>query len=54
MNTRKTYTCRTLSESVRDRFQKGEITLRQAAEELCRAGWTNYIDEDYTRKILGI
>ena len=50
----KNYTCRTVGESVRDRYEKGLITLRHAAEELCRHGWTNFIDEDYTRKILGV
>lgn len=45
---------RTLRESVKARFESGQITLKQAARELCAAGWTNYIDEDYTRKILGV
>jgi len=54
MKSEKTYTCRTLNQSVRARYEEGEITLRQAAEELCFHGWTNFIDEDYVRKILGI
>lgn len=45
---------KTWPESIRDRYNLGLITLRQAAEEICLAGFTNYIDEDYTRKFLGI
>jgi hypothetical protein len=48
------YKCRTVGQSVRARYEEGKITFRQACEELCRYGWTNFIDEDYTRKILGI
>lgn len=43
---------KTWPESIRDRYNLGLITLRQAAEEMCRSGFTNYIDEDYTRKFL--
>lgn len=28
------------------------ITLSQAADELHRAGWSNYIDEDTARRLL--
>lgn len=54
MKPKKIYTCRTVGQSVRARYEEGKITFRQAAEELCRYGWTNFIDENYTRKILGI
>ena len=54
MKAEKIYTCRTVGQSVRARYEEGKITFRQAAEELCRYGWTNFIDENYTRKILGI
>ena len=33
-------------DSLREDVQNGTITLSQAAEELHRAGWSNYIDED--------
>lgn len=32
-------------DSLREDVQNGTITLSQAAEELHRAGWSNYIDE---------
>lgn len=36
-------------DSLREDVQNGTITLSQAAEELHRAGWSNYIDEDTAR-----
>ena len=39
-------------DSLREDVQNGTITLSQAAEELHRAGWSNYIDEDTARKII--
>ena len=33
-------------DSLREDVQNGTISLSQAAEELHRAGWSNYIDED--------
>ena len=39
-------------DSLREDVQNGTITLSQAAEELHRAGWSNYIDEDPARRLL--
>lgn len=39
-------------DSLREDVQNGTITLSQAAEELHRAGWSNYIDEDTARRLL--
>ena len=32
--------------SIRDRFESGQITLKEAAREFCRLGWTNFVDEE--------
>lgn len=37
-------------DSLRDDVLSGKITLHEAAEELHESGWTNFIDEDATRK----
>ena len=39
-------------DSLREDVQNGTITLSQAAEELHRAGWSNYIDEGTARRLL--
>lgn len=26
-------------------FESGKITLHEAAQEFCRLGWTNFVDE---------
>lgn len=41
-------------DSLREDVQSGAITLSQAAEELHRTGWTNYINEDATLRLLGL
>lgn len=41
---------KTVDESLFESYKSGEITIRQAAEELCSSGWTNFVDEDYARK----
>lgn len=41
-------------ESLHDDVQSGTITLRQAAEELYKAGWSNFIDESKTRRLLNL
>lgn len=38
--------------SLRDDVTSGKITLKEAAEELYKSGWTNFIDEEYTRRRL--
>lgn len=44
---------RILSQYLYDKYQEGKITIREAAVSLYNAGWTNYIDEEYAKKILG-
>ena len=39
-------------ESLRADVENGKITIRDAAEELHEAGWTNYIDEEKTMSLL--
>lgn len=37
-----------------NRADKGELTLRQTAEELFKAGWINFVDLDKTDRLLGV
>lgn len=40
-------------DSLHDKLANKEITLRQAAEQLCKAGWTDgFIDIDLTKQLL--
>ncbi len=39
-------------ESLRKRFESGKITLSEAAIELHKAGWTNFIDIEATKRLL--
>lgn len=32
--------------------RSGRISLRDAAQELCVAGWTNFVDQDRTKILL--
>ena len=41
-------------ESIKTDVSCGNITIREAAEELHRAGWMNYIDEDKAKALLKI
>ena len=41
---------KTVDESLFESYKNGKITIRQAAEKFCSAGWTNFVDEDYTIK----
>lgn len=34
------------------RFIYGKITLHDAARELCKLGWTNYVDEHRTLVVI--
>ena len=43
---------RTVGQYVADSYNKGEMTLKEAARELCLAGWTNFVDEDYTKGVI--
>lgn len=42
----------TILESLKAQLEKGEITIEQAAEELHKSGFTNFIDVDYAKKYL--
>lgn len=41
-------------ESLRRDVLSGALTIETAAEELCIAGWMNYIDMEKTKALLGI
>jgi len=43
---------KTVDESLFESYKNGKITIHQAAEKFCSAGWTNFVDEDYTIKTL--
>lgn len=45
---------RILSQYLCDKYHEGKITIREAAVVLYNAGWTNFIDEEYAKEILGI
>lgn len=40
--------------SLEEKVENGEITIREAAIKLHKAGWTNFIDVDATRELLKI
>lgn len=44
---------KTIFESVGEKVESGKITIREAAIILHKAGWTNYIDIDTTKELLG-
>ena len=39
-------------DSLRREIDAGTMTIEQAARELCRAGWTNFVDIEETRELL--
>ena len=41
---------KTIDGSLFESYKNGEITIRKAAEEFYSAGWTHFVDEDYTIK----
>lgn len=41
-------------ESLKADVSSGKITIREAAEELHEAGWSNYVDEEKTKSLLQI
>ena len=45
---------KSILESLRDDLKSGALTLHQAAEELCKAGWSNFVDEDKARRLLNL
>jgi len=44
----------TITNSLKADLEAGNITLTDAAEELFRAGWTNFVDVKATARILGV
>lgn len=45
---------KTILGTLEEKVENGEITIREAAIELHKAGWTNFIDVDTTKKLLQI
>lgn len=43
---------RTILQSLKENVEGGKMTLREAAIRLHEAGWTNFIDEETTRRLL--
>lgn len=43
---------KTLNESLREKVLSGKMTIREAAREFCRCGWTNFVDEEFTIRTL--
>lgn len=43
---------KTILESLEEKVESGKITIREAAIELHKAGWTNYIDIATTKTLL--
>lgn len=41
---------KTVDESLFESYNNGKITIHQAAGKFCSAGWTNFVDEDFTIK----
>ena len=42
----------TILESLKADVDAGKITLHDAAIELCKAGWLNFVDIESTRELL--
>lgn len=52
---KKEFKIKNILHSLHDRVASGEITMRQAAEDLCRAGWTcGYIDMEKTAQLISL
>lgn len=46
------YNVKTLDESLYDKYSKGLLTIRKVAIEFYKHGWTNFIDEDYAKRVM--
>ena len=46
--------CPNILQSLKADVQAGTITLRQAAEELCANGWSNFVDEEKAKRLLNL
>ena len=49
---RKPFEIPNILESLKADVESGEITLREAAEELYKAGWMNFVDEEKAKRLL--
>ena len=54
MKRKEPYKIKSILESLREDVIIGEITLEEAAIELHRAGWSNFVDEEKTKRLLGL
>lgn len=54
MKRKEPYYVPSITESLAAGVKSGEITLHEAAVELHRAGWTNYVDEERTERLLSL
>lgn len=43
---------KTIQQSLKEKVEGGKMTLIEAAIRLHEAGWTNFIDEETTRRLL--
>lgn len=43
---------RTILQSLKENVEGGKMALREAAIRLHEAGWTNFIDEETTKRLL--
>nr|DAG34396.1 MAG TPA: hypothetical protein [Caudoviricetes sp.] len=43
---------RNILQSLKEKVDGGKITLREAAIKLHESGWTNFVDEETTRRLL--
>lgn len=50
----KAFNIPSITQSLRADVDEGRITLYEAAEELHISGWTNYIDVEKTKRLLGL
>lgn len=41
---------RTVDKQLYDEYKQGKITLHEAARQFHSHGWTNFVDEDFTKR----
>lgn len=41
-------------QSLKEKVERGNITLREAAIKLHECGWINFIDEEITKRLLNL
>jgi hypothetical protein len=45
---------KSILQSLKEKVSCGDITIKEAAIKLHNAGWTNFIDVERTRQLLGL